>query len=361
MALSISKNVSAYFTGFGSINALKNLLEDKKINTDSYVIYTIDHYFKNNDLLTKLPVEYKDEVIYVNSNEEVTTTKINQIIKHLKDINKDKPVAIVGIGGGSSLDTAKAVSNLLTNGGLAEEYQGWDLVKVPGIFKIGIPTLSGTGAESSRTCVMTNPENGLKLGMNSNHTIFDQLILDPELTKTVPKNQYFYTGMDTYFHCIESLKGRHRHSVSDAFSEQSVTECRKVFHSKDMMADDMRNYMMTASYLGGCAIANSFVGLIHPFSAGLSVVFKTPHGLANCIAMTALEEFYPEECKEFWDMVESQQVEIPRGICKDKSEEIYQLLYNSSIIHEKPLANALGDNFKEILTYEKVKDIFQKM
>lgn len=59
------------------------------------------------------------------------------------------PVAIIGMGGGCTLDTAKAISNLLTNGGKAEDYQGWDLVKVPGIYKIGIPTISGTGAESS--------------------------------------------------------------------------------------------------------------------------------------------------------------------------------------------------------------------
>jgi 3-deoxy-alpha-D-manno-octulosonate 8-oxidase len=58
-------------------------------------------------------------------------------------------------------DTGKAVSNLLRNPGNAEDYQGWDLVKNPGVYKIGVPTISGTGAEASRTCVMTNPKNGL--------------------------------------------------------------------------------------------------------------------------------------------------------------------------------------------------------
>ena len=62
----------------------------------------------------------------------------------------------------STMDVAKAVSNLLTNGGVAENYQGWDLVKEPGVYKIGIPTISGTGAEATRTCVTTNERSGLK-------------------------------------------------------------------------------------------------------------------------------------------------------------------------------------------------------
>ena len=85
------------------------------------------------------------------------------------------------MGGGIAIDVAKAISNLLTNSGSAADYQGWDLVKHPGVFKIGIPTLSGTGAEATRTCVLTNKENGLKLGMNSDFTVYDQVILDPNL------------------------------------------------------------------------------------------------------------------------------------------------------------------------------------
>ena len=95
------------------------------------------------------------------------------------------------MGGGTTMDVAKAVSNLLTNGGKAEDYQGWDLVSLPGIFKIAIPTISGTGAEATRTCVMTNTKTGLKLGMNSDHTVFDQIIMDPLLTATVPKGPIF--------------------------------------------------------------------------------------------------------------------------------------------------------------------------
>ena len=149
------------------------------------------------------------------------------------------------------MDVAKAVANLMTNGGRAEDYQGWDLVKVPGIYKVAVPTLSGTGAEATRTCVMTNKRTGLKLGMNSDHTVYDQIIMDPELTRTVPRNQYFWTGMDAYIHCIESLNGHYRNAIGDAYSAQTISLCRDVFLGEDMMADDMREKLMVASYLGG--------------------------------------------------------------------------------------------------------------
>lgn len=355
-----SKNVLNYMFGKGALNNLELILKSKQ-SDNQYVVYFVDEYFQNSELLKNIPIENQDEVFFVQTKDEPKTKFINEFRDILLERNKNNPKAIVAIGGGCTLDTGKAVANLLTNPGNAEYYQGWDLVKNPGIYKIGIPTISGTGAEASRTCVMTNPKSGLKLGMNSDFTIYDQLILDPDLTKTVPREQYFYTGMDTYIHCIESLNGRYRNAIGDAFSHQAIALCRDVFLSDDMMSDENREKLMVASYLGGCAIANSFVGVVHPFSAGLSVVLDTHHCIGNCITMNAMEEFYPKEFKEFNLMAEKQGINIPKGIAANLDEEVYQKLYNSTVIHEKPLSNALGDNFKEILNYEKVKEIFKKM
>lgn len=355
-----SKNVLNYMFGKGALNNLELILKSKQ-SDNQYVVYFVDEYFQNSELLKNIPIENQDEVFFVQTKDEPKTKFINEFRDILVSKNKNNPKAIVAIGGGCTLDTGKAVANLLTNNGNAEDYQGWDLVKNPGIYKIGIPTISGTGAEASRTCVMTNPKNGLKLGMNSDFTIYDQLILDPELTKTVPREQYFYTGMDTYIHCIESLNGRYRNAIGDAFSQQAITLCREVFLSDDMMSDENREKIMVASYLGGCAIANSFVGVVHPFSAGLSVVLDTHHCIGNCITMNAMEEFYNKEFEEFNLMAEKQGIKIPKGIAANLDEETYKKLYNSTVIHEKPLSNALGENFKEILSYEKVKEIFKRM
>jgi len=358
--LNNSKNILNYMFGKGAIDNLGSILEKKK-SKNSYVIYYIDEYFKDKELLNKLPVKDEDELFFIQTQNEPKTTVIDKFRDILVKKDKISPKAIVAIGGGATLDTGKAIANLLTNSGNAEDYQGWDLVKNPAIYKIGITTISGTGAEASRTCVMTNANSGLKLGMNSDFTLYDQLILDPNLTKTVPKEQYFYTGMDTYLHCIESLNGEFRNAIGDAFSHQAIALCREVFMSDDMMSDENREKLMVASYLGGCAIANSYVGIIHPFSAGLSVVLDTHHCIGNCITMNAMEEFYPKEYKEFFAMAQKQGITIPKGIASDLDDETYLKLYNSTVIHEKPLSNTLSDSFKEKLTLKKVTEIFKRM
>jgi len=351
-----NKTVHHYYFGNESSKKLKALLKQRP----GRHVFFIDHYFKNS---TSSFFDFKNEplVYFINTENEITTDDVDIFVQKIKLEIYDMPVAIIGIGGGSTLDMTKAVANLLTNPGKAEKYQGWDLVKQPGVYKIGIPTLSGTGAESSRTCVMINPSNGLKLGMNSNYTIFDQLILDPCLTKTVPRDQYFYTGMDTYIHCFESLKGKYRQFVSDAYSREAMTLCLEVFEGENMMSDENREKLMIASYFGGLSIANSYVGMVHPFSAGLSVVLGIHHCEANCIAMNAMEEFYPEEYENFWSLANIQNINIKNKVCKNLTEDQYLKLYESTIIHEIPFKNALGDDFKSILTLEKTIDIFKKM
>ncbi len=353
------KNVQKYIIGDGAIEELSHLIRGQ--SNVKRVLYFIDEFFRDNlEILDLLRIRNEDSILYINTSLEPSTDYIDSIVKRF--ISKDKiPSVIVGMGGGITMDVAKAVSNLLTNDGKAEDYQGWDLVKKQGVFKIAIPTLSGTGAEATRTCVMTNKSTGIKLGMNSDFTVFDQIIMDPSLTKTVSKNQYFHTGMDAYIHCFEALNGSYRNAIGDAYSSQSIKLCREVFNANDMMSDENRSKLMVASYLGGCAIATSYVGVVHPFSAGLSVVLGIHHCIGNCITMRAMKEFYPKEFEEFWNMVEIQSAEIPKGICNNLTSEQYEELYKSTIIHEKPLSNALGSNFKDILTKEKVIEIFKRM
>lgn len=353
----LCKNVLHYVFGPGSVSRLEEFLAPRR----GCVLFCIDSYFRGKALLRRLPIRRGDKVHFVDAGSEPTTVGINASLRGLRRKRGEAARAVVGVGGGSTLDTAKALSNLLTNGGRAEDYQGWDLVRRPGLFKIGVPTLSGTGAESSRTCVMIHPTSGLKLGMNSDHTVFDRLILDPDLTRTVPRRQFFYTGLDTYVHCIESLAGCYRNAVGDAFSRQALDLCREVFLDGDMKAYANREKLMIASYLGGCAIASSYVGVVHPFSAGLSVVLGVRHGLANCIVMTAMGEFYPKETAEFRRMAVRQRIHIPRGLCRGLDEARHRRLYEATVIHEKPLANALGPDFRKVLTQQKVREVFLRM
>ena len=197
--------------------------------------------------------------------------------------------------------------------------------------------------------------------MNSDHTVFNHIILDSELTSSVPRSQFFYTGMDAYIHCVEALNGSYRNPIGDAYSEMTVRLCREVFLSPDMMTSENRSKLMVASYLGGCSIATSYVGVVHPFSAGLSVVLGTHHCEANCIVMKQMSEFYPAETSEFQTFCERQDINVTQNLCASLQEHDFENLFNATVIHEKPLTNALGENFLDILTFKKVKDLFKRM
>ncbi len=356
------RNVVGFTIGDNSLLDLKKLIEPKRKFDSGIFIFLIDDFFKDKQhILNKLPIGPSDHIFFIETINEPTTDTIDRIVESILVKKIGRPSGVIGMGGGITLDTAKAISNLLTNPGKAEDYQGWDLVKNPGIYKIAIPTISGTGAEATRTCVMTNKRNGLKLGMNSDFTVFDQIIMDPSLTETVPRDQYFFTGMDAYIHCVESLAGNYRNAIGDAYSRETINLCRQVFLEGDMMSSSNRELLMVASYLGGCAIATSYVGLVHPFSAGLSVVLGLHHCVSNCIVMRAMQPFYPKEYDEFWRIVEKQGVKIPKGVAQGLTDQQYDQLFASTVIHQKPLSNAMGENYRDILTKEKVIEIFKIM
>lgn len=358
------RNVGGFTVGRGAISQLPAFVDARRdtVGPKAKAVYLIDSFFAHQpDLNRRLGIRNDDVVRYVDTTNEPTTDGIDVLTSEIQGELSNLPATIVGFGGGTTMDTAKAIANLLTNGGNAADYQGWDLVKVPAVHKIAVPTISGTGSEATRTCVMTNTKSGLKLGMNSDYTVFDQMVLDPDLTATVPRDQYFYTGMDAYIHCIEALAGSYRNAVGDAYSRETVNLCRQVFLARDMMSDESREHLMVASYLGGCAIATSYVGVVHPFSAGLSVVLGLHHCVANCIALNALSEFYPVEHKEFRLMMEQQKVSLPRGVCASLTESQYERLVAATVVHAKPLTNALGPDFRSILTDERVIDIFKRM
>jgi 3-deoxy-alpha-D-manno-octulosonate 8-oxidase len=257
------------------------------------------------------------------------------------------------------MDLAKAVSLMMTNPGSSADYQGWDLVKYASVYKAGIPTLSGTGAEVSRTCVLTGPIR--KLGMNSDFTPFDQIVLDPELIAAAPANQRFYTGMDCYIHCIESLQGTYLNEFSKSYGEKALELCQKVFLVKDEWDDESDDQLMMASYAGGMSIAYSQVGVAHAVSYGLSYLLGTKHGIGNCIVMNHLEEYYPEGVAEFHKMVEKNSVDIPTGITNGLTDEQFDIMINVSLGMKPLWENALGADWEKIMTREKLRKLLEKL
>jgi 3-deoxy-alpha-D-manno-octulosonate 8-oxidase len=357
MAFRNFKMVGYVVYGRGSFNQLDEILSPHR-KGDAPMIFLTDHFFEGKPLVSRIPVRGKDKIIFVDVTYEPKTTYVDSLAQQLKD-EFGTVSGIIGIGGGSAMDLAKAVSLMMNNPGSSADYQGWDLVKKPGVYKAGIPTLSGTGAEVSRTTVLTGPTK--KLGMNSDFTPFDQIVLDPELTADVPANQRFYTGMDCYIHCIESLEGTYLNEFSKSYGEKALQLCRNVFVDATEWTAECGDKLMMASYAGGMSIAYSQVGVAHAVSYGLSYLLGTKHGIGNCIVMNHLEEYYPVGVKEFKHMVERNKIDIPTGICKGLNDDDFDKMITVSLGMKPLWENALGKDWEKVMTREKLRSLYEKL
>jgi len=351
------KMVSYVVYGRGSFNQLDEILTPHR-KAQAPIVFLVDHFFEGRPLADRIPLRGKDRVIFVDVSHEPKTKQVDALAQQLKD-EFGNVSGVIGIGGGSTMDLAKAVSLMMNNPGSSADYQGWDLVKFPGVYKAGIPTLSGTGAEVSRTTVLTGPTR--KLGMNSDFTPFDQIVLDPELTKDAPVNQRFYTGMDCYIHCIESLQGTFLNEFSKSYGEKALQMCREIFLEKDGWNEDSDNKLMMASYAGGMSIAYSQVGVAHAVSYGLGYLLGTRHGIGNCIVMDHLEEYYPQGVAEFKQMVKKNGIDIPRGICKGLTEAQFDTMIDVSLGMKPLWENALGKDWEKVMTRRKLRELYGKL
>jgi 3-deoxy-alpha-D-manno-octulosonate 8-oxidase len=363
MAFRNFKMVGYVIYGRGSFNQLEEIIAPhRKVNAP--MVFLVDHFFSagsggnEKDLAKRVPLKGNDKIIYVDVTYEPKTTYVDSLAQQLKD-EFGTVSGIIGIGGGSAMDLAKAVGLMMNNPGSSADYQGWDLVKQPGVYKVGIPTLSGTGAEVSRTTVLTGPTK--KLGMNSDFTPFDQIILDPELTANAPANQRFYTGMDCYIHCIESLTGTYLNEFSKSYGEKALQLCRDVYVNKDTWDADSDDKLMMASYAGGMSIAYSQVGVAHAVSYGLSYLLGTKHGVGNCIVFDKLQDYYPEGVKEFKLMVTKNNIDIPQHICANLNDDDFNKMIDVSLGMKPLWENALGKDWEKIMTREKLRKLYEQL
>src|SRR3982751_3399894 len=214
------KGIEKTVFGRGSFSQLGDILAEHRNDNAKFMVFLVDMYFKGKPLANQIPAKPEDVVMFIDvDTHEPTTEQIDNLRDSVLN-TKGLPSGIIGIGGGIIMDIAKATSLMFTNEGSSTLYQGLNLIKKPGIYHVGVPTISGTGAEVSMTAVLTGPVK--KLGLKCEWTVFNQVVLDPDLIASVPRNWWFYTGMDTYIHCIESREGILNNAYSTAYGDQSL-------------------------------------------------------------------------------------------------------------------------------------------
>jgi alcohol dehydrogenase class IV len=197
---------------------------------------------------------------------------------------------VIGFGGGSALDAAKAVAALLTNPGDPLDYlevvgRGLPLTQRPAPF-LAIPTTAGTGSEVTRNAVLAVPEQQVKVSLRSPMMLARTALVDPELTYSLPPEVTAATGMDALAQVIEPYVSRRANLLTDIYCRDGITRAarslRRAFH--DGADPQAREDMAFASLMGGLALANAGLGAVHGFAGALGGMYAAPHG-AVCAAL----------------------------------------------------------------------------
>ena len=220
---------------------------------------------------------------------------------------KKKCDGVIGIGGGSAMDLAKAIAVLAANKGKAEDYLGLNRVPGPGLPKIMVPTTAGTGSEVTFTAVFIRKKLKKKEGMNSPYLYPELALLDPELTLSLPPHPTAATGIDALCHAIESYTSVIASPMSEMMSIEAIRlisdNLRTAVH--DGTNIEAREAMLLGSLYAGLGLANAGVTAVHSLSYPLGGKYGISHGLANTIMLPRVMAFnLPGALEKFVDIAE---------------------------------------------------------
>lgn len=193
----------------------------------------------------------------------------------------------IGIGGGSPLDSAKAIAAMITNEGKIADYNGKVIEKpIPPV--VAIPTTAGTGSEATQFTVITDVEKDIKMLLKGGYLVPKIAIVDPAYTYSAPKSITAATGMDALTHAIEAYTSRKALPVTDTLAVSAVKRIMKYLPAayKDGSDEKARYEMSVASYEAGICINNSTVTLVHGMSRPIGALFHVAHGISNAMLLT---------------------------------------------------------------------------
>lgn len=212
---------------------------------------------------------------------------------------KEQCDMVISVGGGSCIDTAKAIAVLATNGGYIGDYMGGrKLAQNAPVPHIAIPTTAGTGSEATDVTVITNSSNDVKMMIKQPAFMPSVAIVDPLLTISSPKNVTSATGVDALSHAIEAYLSKKAHPMTDTMAVSAmkliVENILTAYNEGENV--DAREAMSLGSLQAGMAFSNASVCLVHGMSRPIGALFHVPHGISNAMLLPAVLEFSQEAC-----------------------------------------------------------------
>jgi len=270
---------------------IKELRANIPPGSDNILIVTDKNVAEKSGALDSILIQLKDKNVEIFN--EVKENSPLFLLKKGKDISRRKNIQmILGVGGGSSMDTAKGIAVLATNSGnMIEFLEGKELTDDP-LPVVCIPTTSGTGSEVTPYAVFTDPEN--KRGY-SNSKIFPLFsIIDPELTYSMPENVIINTGIDALIHSIEAFLSAESFLLNDQLALQAISIIMENLRHATKKNRGAMQQLSYAAMIAGVAITHAGTILLHVMSYPLTVFHGIPHGRANAILLPGFIEFMKE-------------------------------------------------------------------
>jgi len=253
-----------------------------------------DAFFTKQGLADRLSeiLEQSDigAVVFSGSVPDPTTSSVDAGLEALRHGTLD---SVIGLGGGSSIDTAKAIAILNVHGGKMRDYKAPHQQDIPGLPIVAIPTTAGTGSEATRFTIVTDEETGEKMLCIGLAYLPTAAIVDYELTLSKPMRLTADTGVDSLTHAIEAYVSKLANPFADGFA---LTAMRAIWKNLPTACFDPQNRpareaMMLAATQAGIAFSNSSVALVHGMSRPIGAKFHVPHGLSNAMLLPTITAF----------------------------------------------------------------------
>lgn len=328
----------------GSVKVLPEILKKKKRTS---VLIITDESIAKLGLTKRLEKALKDQdisyTIYDKTVANPTTANVEEAMELYLENGCN---AIIGFGGGSSMDCAKGV-------GIRIAKPKKPLSKMKGILKVhaklpllmAVPTTAGTGSETTLAAVITDDETRHKYAINDFPLIPRYAVLDPKVTVSLPKHITSTTGMDALTHAVEAYIGN---STTHGTKKDALLAVKLIFENIDIAYNDGENIdarrnMLHASFYAGCAFTKSYVGYVHAVAHSLGGKYNVPHGLANAVLLPfVLEAYGPRIHKKLHNLA------IAAGLAeKDTPHEEAARAFIDAIKEMKKRFE-IGDTIKEI-------------
>lgn len=231
-----------------------------------------------------------ESVIYEGVNSEPTVSHVQEAVRLFQEERCD---ILIACGGGSPIDVAKAVRVLATNGGVVEDYMGFNKVGKPGVPLIAIPTTAGTGSEATMVTIITDTARDIKMLIGSPFLLPSVALVDPSLTLKMPRGLTAATGVDALTHAIEAYVSIKAQPLTDILALSAIRKICRFLPQAWANPDNLeaRSETMLGALQAGIAFSNSSVALVHGMSRPIGANFHVPHGVSNAALLGVVMEF----------------------------------------------------------------------